>query len=394
MLYNDQMHIVAKYITQGYQTIPYTTDATETSTARTQDDSMQPRISQLKDPDVLEEELGKSFTLKQLKVRQDWPQWQEARYKMLDNYQEQGMFGSPMQPPKGVNIHHMLWKYMIKMCGTRKARMVCDGAPRGGTIQLGYTFANSVDAGSERLSWAIAAKKGLQVFGADCSNAFAEAPPPQYPLYMWVDEAYKEWWEHHLQRGPIPKHCTVVRVQNAIQGHPESPRLWEKMIDGILKKNKRQPTTHEPCLYMGYVMGAYTLFLRQVDDFAIGAQDEATANTLITSINCDLKLPIQIMGLVSRFNGMNKQQTKHYIKLTCTEYINKMVQSHPWATQQPLPTMPLPFELDKASLQKLLQCALPTTEDEQAQLEERMGIKYWHVMGEVLFTISPFMQLS
>jgi hypothetical protein len=163
------------------------------------------------------------------------------------------------------------------------------------------------------------------------------------------------------------------------------PRVWEKMIDGILRKNKLQPMTHEPCLYMGYVMGAYALFLCQVDDFAIGAQDEATANTLIMSINCDLKLPIQFMGLVSRFNGMDIQQTKFYIKITCTKYINKMVRLHPWATQQPLSMMPLPFESDKASLQKLLQCILPTMEDEQKQLEEKMGIKYRHVTGEVLF---------
>lgn len=83
------------------------------------------------------------------------------------NYRDQGMFGEPMKPPAGVNIHPMLWRYMVKMCGTQKARMVCDGAPRNGTIKLGYTFANSVDAGSERLFWAIADQKGLMVFGAN-----------------------------------------------------------------------------------------------------------------------------------------------------------------------------------------------------------------------------------
>jgi len=34
------------------------------------------------------------------------------------------------------------------MCGTRKAQMVCDGSPRQGTITLGHTFANSLDAPS------------------------------------------------------------------------------------------------------------------------------------------------------------------------------------------------------------------------------------------------------
>jgi hypothetical protein len=61
-----------------------------------------------------------------------------------------------------------------------------------------------------------------------------EAPPPKAPLYMYIDEAYKDWWTNHLGKDPIPKECNVVRVNNAIQGHPEAPRLWENYIDQIL----------------------------------------------------------------------------------------------------------------------------------------------------------------
>ncbi len=227
------------------------------------------------------DDLGRTFTLRELKQRPDWKQWQQARYRMLDSYHEQGMFSEPMAPPQQCNIHHMLWRYVLKMCGTRKARMVCDGSPRQGTITLGHTFANSLDAPSERLFWALVAKKGLVAYGADVSNAFAEAPPPAAPMYMRIDEAYRDWWENHLGRPSIPGHCTVVRVNNAIQGHPESPRLWEKLIDKILRKIGLRPTTHEPCLYQGHCNGQYTLFMRQVDDFAIATDAEATAIALI-----------------------------------------------------------------------------------------------------------------
>ena len=58
-------------------------------------------------------------------------------------------------------------------------------------------------------------------------------------------------------------------VQHAFQGHPESPRLWAKMIDNIIRSEVNlQPITHEPCLYSRYVDGYKVLFLRQVDDFA------------------------------------------------------------------------------------------------------------------------------
>jgi hypothetical protein len=148
---------------------------------------------------------------------------------MLNSYHEQGMFSEPMEAPEHANIHHMLWRYLIKMCGTCKACVVCDGSPHQGTITLGHTFANSLNAASERLFWAVVAHKGLTAYGADVSNAFAEAPPPVHPLYMRIDEAYCDWWENYLHLPPIPPQYTVVRVNIAIQGHPEASRLWEKI---------------------------------------------------------------------------------------------------------------------------------------------------------------------
>ena len=97
--------------------------------------------------------------------RSDWGAWQQAQYRILNNYSEQNMFSEPMEAPTNVNV---------KICDTQKAQMVCDGALRQGTITLGYTFANSLDAASERLFWALVAQKNLKAYGADCSNTFAE----------------------------------------------------------------------------------------------------------------------------------------------------------------------------------------------------------------------------
>lgn len=95
-------------------------------------------------------------------------------------------------------------------------------------------YANVLDAASERLFWAIVAKEGMIAVGSDFSNAFAEAPPPKAPLYLYIDDAYHKWWTEHLRLLPIPKEHNVVQVCYAIQGHPESARLWEKHIDHIL----------------------------------------------------------------------------------------------------------------------------------------------------------------
>jgi len=104
---------------------------------------------------------------------------------ILDNLSP---YVDPMEAPPDANIHHMLWRYVYKMCGTPKARMVCNGSSRQGTTTLGHTFANCLYSISERLFWSAVACNSLVAYGAGVSNAFAEAPPLAHPLYMRIDD--------------------------------------------------------------------------------------------------------------------------------------------------------------------------------------------------------------
>jgi len=69
-----------------------------------------------------------------------------------------------------------------------------------------------------------------------------------------------------------------------MQGHPESPRLREKHADAILRECGLIPTVHESCLYSGVINGQRVIFKWQVDDFAIAAPNEHTANVLFDMI--------------------------------------------------------------------------------------------------------------
>ena len=78
----------------------------------------------------------------------------------------------------------------------------------------------------------------------------------------------------------------VLPVRHALQGHPESPRLWATMIHNILtaKSVGFKSATHEPCLYNGIIDGHPVFLLRQVDDFAVAAPNVQAANTLFELI--------------------------------------------------------------------------------------------------------------
>jgi len=120
MLYYDQLNTISKHLQREPQ---MQTNA---------------KINAVTDPHTHNEELGQSFKLHQRKKRDNWPEWQQARYKMLNSYHDQEMFSAPMEKPHGANTHHMLWRYTIKMCSTKKARMVCDRSSHQGTIMLGH----------------------------------------------------------------------------------------------------------------------------------------------------------------------------------------------------------------------------------------------------------------
>ena len=128
----------------------------------------------------------------------------------------------------------------------------------------------------------------MQVYGADVSNAFAEAPTPRAPLCVTIDRQFADWWKSKGGPPITPGH--VLSVRKALQGHPESPRLWVQLINGILIKDmKLNPSTHEPCLDSG--------------DFAEACEDETTTKAFIAAINTKLSIEFKYLGLLKNLMG-------------------------------------------------------------------------------------------
>ena len=236
-----------------------------------------------------------TFTRKQLMQQDDWTDWEASEWLQLDQYQRQNMFSSPGPIPSNIeeySILPMIWVYLVKVDGRKKARCVANGAPHlKGTVTIANTYAACLEQAACRLFWAIAAVKNKLVFGSDAVNAFAEAPPPKSPLYLKVDAAYKNWYKH--KTGHILQDNSYVRVLQAIQGHPESPRLWNIHIDKILKNMGFNPTTHEPCIYIKFTLTETIYLLRQVDDFAIACDDKQTAFNCWDEMDTHLKEPLK-----------------------------------------------------------------------------------------------------
>jgi hypothetical protein len=183
------------------------------------------------------------------------------------------------------------------------------------------------------------------IFGAEVSNAFAEAPPPKQGFYIRPDRTFCDWWVNHKKREPIPQGA-VIPVLSAMQGHPESPRLWEKHANRILRKIGLVPTIHKPCLYSGIINGHHVLFLQQVDNFAIACAEESTATQFLDMLDEELTIPLKRMGLLNLYNGLDVIQTRNYVKINCSTYLNKISTKHlsTWMRNFNIPTgLPTPL---------------------------------------------------
>ena len=316
---------------------------------------------------------------------EDWSDWRDSEYAQLDQYMKQGMFGTPVARTHSMSVFHLLRTYTIKAVDNRKkARCVCDGSSRGQVRVLDHTYANSLEQTGARIFYSVAAVENLVVYGADATNAFGEAGAPKQGFYVYPDAAFRSWWTDHLGNPPIPE-GHVIPVNRALQGHPESPRLWEKHIDAILRKLGLTPTIHEPCLYSGIINNERILFMRQCDDFACAAPNSTTCQMLFDMIDDHLDLPLKPLGLISLFNGVDIHQTKHYIKLSVKTWIEKICEKYPWLFHSSTPQTPLPHS--KTFLDAFRQAIGDPEPKHQKDLARHNGFQYRTAIGELIYAM-------
>ena len=397
-LYHDQMNVIGKHLWEMCNDPEWSSDIEDflplLETIRTKPMNFTP-ADQKQLTDLLKiHSLKKQrkLTRKILQSQADWPEWRLSEFKQLDQYEDQNTFGEPQDRPPGSNLLNLIWCYMIKDDGRKKARCVCNGAKNmRGSVTLAETYASSLEQNAARVFWAATALKNWKTIGADAANAFAEADAPVAPLYVRIDEQYREWYSAKYPDRPALKLGAVMRVKKALQGHPESPRLWAILIDDIIQKLNLKPCTHEPNLYYSNNYngtGKEVLLLRQVDDFAISCEDDEVSKACIQAINSKMTIEVKELGLISRFNGIDVDQTRDYIKLSNATYINKILRNHPWILldEHPPATFPIPMR-SETTFTRTLEEADPLSEQDRVALETKLGFSYRQAIGELIYAL-------
>ena len=104
------------------------------------------------------------------------------------------------------------------------------------------------------------------------------------------------WWETIIKRPPI-KVGHVLPVCHALQGHPESTRIWATMIDNTLTGSTMNfhSASYEPCLCHGSIDGGPVYLIRQVDDFIVAAPSKLIANNIFGLLQAGFTKPLKFL---------------------------------------------------------------------------------------------------
>jgi hypothetical protein len=136
------------------------------------------------------------LTRGKLMKQDDWTEWNKLEHLQLDQYDMQFMFGELVIAENDSAIFHLVCTYVVeKLDGRKKACCVCGGSSHSGQVKvLDHTCANCIDRTGSQIFYAISAAENMLVYGADVSNAFAEAPPPKQGFFIYPDRAFHNWW--------------------------------------------------------------------------------------------------------------------------------------------------------------------------------------------------------
>jgi hypothetical protein len=97
-----------------------------------------------------------------------------------------------------------------------------------------------------------------------------------------------------------------------------------------------------------------------VDDFAVAANNQAVAMALIKAINEQMRIEVKHLGLIDRFNGLDIQQTRYYVKVSCEKYLKKMIRGHADLLKN-VPINPVPLPADSSYIRNLESATTPQT---------------------------------
>ena len=185
-----------------------------------------------------------------------FPEWREAIDKELTKFEKNLCL--QLVPFNNQHLVPMMWTFIIKSDGTKKARLVGQG-----DLMLPYidfdpyaVYCGNVTASSIKICIAIAAKYKLMMKGGDLEGAYlVTRANPNYPVYIKTPQGYS-----------IPKDKCIQAVGN-LYGFPPAGQNFSIEFDKCVKECGYVNTPWDLKFFYKWKNGKPILLIVHSDDF-------------------------------------------------------------------------------------------------------------------------------
>ena len=107
----------------------------------------------------------------------------------------------------------------------------------------------------------------------------------------------------------------------------------------------------------------------------------------IAAVGTYLQVPLNDIGLIKKFNGVNILQTRWYINVSCQDYLTHILtDDHAWLNLKAA-NLPVPMRSDPVYQRQLETAARPTDETMQNTLQTQAGFSYRMTTGELIYAL-------
>ena len=101
-----------------------------------------------------------------------------------------------------------------------------------------------------------------------------------------------------------------------------------------------------------------------------------------------MSVQIKYLGLLTRYNGVDVEQTSQYVKIYNRTYIDKILEGHKsWMQEAYCHNQPIPMKAEAAYIRSLEQATPPSNDIARIKLQRKMGINYRQVIGELIYAM-------
>ena len=97
--------------------------------------------------------------------------------------------------------------------------------------------------------------------------------------------------------------------------------------------------------------------------------------------------PLDNLGKIRKFTGVNIDQTQFFNHVHCETYSNKIVRHHNWQHKKTR-AVPIPMKTDVDYQTRIQVDEGPESLKKQQQLEKQMGFSYRKCIGELIYALT------